>query len=506
MYEELYGDSDHGIPEPSEMDIGKLAGGGIMSDTCNGAQLQKSLLNDEVEKASGDGQRAHVDDCHHHLRNIWFGAAMKSLSKYLSDFLRDHLDEISPFLRVVCSMEAIIRTTHKGFSLTNNYPKGCGEKFKPYHDEYHPGTLLFHVERVSGSRQDIAVEGACAVYWNRPYYVEFLDEQLRMIGNEGNILQENLFVIFTSLPMIALFRISSILHVAICIPMRWLAGNTHKMKDHNWSVRSMGRALDILESALEKILLDQSLILDRQFMMGIFDELRSELLPFDDFLKYKFEQQATRLLGGLQTKAVPFAMLCDELFAPTREENIDSNAISIELGGIVGQALLKELHDPTKATFKYLSSLGSSHSLMHRKPGVHEALLGVMAVNDPSERSFGAGTWELQVFGRIDLASAFSMGQAKVNGNMCRKLNSKRKRKEETSFDGLIHQINQKLQTSLLITAMRDAPETKRSNSDALGKQREARRMKEKLLKDAKLKRASEDHIESYYYFKMSQS
>ena len=138
-----------------------------MSDTCNGAQKQKRLLNNEIKKASPDGIGAAVDDCHHHLRNIWFSAAMKALSKYLSDFLKDHLDEISSHLRVTCSMEAVIRTAHKGFSLCNNYPKGFGEKFKPYVEEFHPGALLFHVERVSGSRQDIAVEGACAIYWNR---------------------------------------------------------------------------------------------------------------------------------------------------------------------------------------------------------------------------------------------------------------------------------------------------------------------------------------------------
>ena len=62
------------------------------------------------------------------------------------------------------------------------------------------GSLLLHVERASGSRQDICVEGAGAVYWNRRYWLEFLDEQLRTPG--GNILQENLFIILSSCEMI----------------------------------------------------------------------------------------------------------------------------------------------------------------------------------------------------------------------------------------------------------------------------------------------------------------
>ena len=46
-----------------------------------------------------------------------------------------------------------------------------------------------------------------------------------------------------------------------------------------------------------------------------------------------------------------------------------------------------------------------------------------------------------------------------------------------------------------------------KNNNYALTKQRrKARRMKEKLLKEAKLQRASEEHIDAYYYIKMSQS
>lgn len=53
---------------------------------------------------------------------------------------------------------------------------------------HHPGALLMHVERSLGGRQDFAVEGAGAVYYNLRYWVEFLDERLRVRGAE-NILQ-----------------------------------------------------------------------------------------------------------------------------------------------------------------------------------------------------------------------------------------------------------------------------------------------------------------------------
>ena len=57
-------------------------------------------------------------------------------------------------------------------------------------------------------RQDLICMGADAIYKNRPYNVEFLDNRLRMKGNE-NILQQNLFIVLSSLEMIAVARFFS---------------------------------------------------------------------------------------------------------------------------------------------------------------------------------------------------------------------------------------------------------------------------------------------------------
>ena len=127
------------------------------------------------------------------------------LTKFLNNLLKDSLDEIDPKLRVSTGMEGILRACDKEFSLCANYPKGHGELFNEWMKEHHPGALLLHVERTAGSRNDLLVEGSGAVYWNRPYWVEFLDERLRIPGD--NILQENLFVVLSSLEMVALSRV-----------------------------------------------------------------------------------------------------------------------------------------------------------------------------------------------------------------------------------------------------------------------------------------------------------
>ena len=91
--------------------------------------------------------------------------------------------------------------------------------------EYHPGDLVVPVARTSGSRQDLAIEGAAEFYWKIRYYVPFLDQCLK--ASKDNILQENLFYILTSEEMIALTRVLDIFNFTVCMPILWIAGNTH---------------------------------------------------------------------------------------------------------------------------------------------------------------------------------------------------------------------------------------------------------------------------------------
>ena len=150
--------------------------------------------------------------------------------------------------------------------------------------------MLVPVQRTAGSRQDLATEGAAAVFWNHRcilvefvslssltialthlhifrYYIEFLDECLRG-NNKGNILQENLFIVSTSSEMVALCHSLAILHYTVCMPMRWLAGNKHFLGrcGFEWSAHSMGKAIDALETAMNDIMADGSFFLNEKYI------------------------------------------------------------------------------------------------------------------------------------------------------------------------------------------------------------------------------------------------
>ena len=331
----IYPSYNHDIPPSSAMNIGKLgSGGAVTSDTCNSARKSRRLLVDCIEEAARDTNPDNLNnhviavDCYNHLQNVWLGGMIKVLSTYLKEKLSDGLEYIDTRLRVSPNIEMVLRAADKEFSLCANYPKGHGELFYKWMDQYHPGTLLLHVERASGSRQDLCVEGAGAVYWNRKYWIEFLDTQLRTPGS--NILQENLFIILSSCEMTALARVCSIVHLSICLPIRWLAGNLHKLSNYNWSVRSMGRVVDLLETALESIENNGNLILDEAFMMGIFDELLHMLPPFAEYLEHIYKHKKTKLVANSRNKVVPLSKLRDELFSPistTNQSTVDKRPV-----------------------------------------------------------------------------------------------------------------------------------------------------------------------------------
>eukprot|EP00957_Ditylum_brightwellii_P209172 15360651-Ditylum_brightwellii.AAC.1 len=154
------------------------------------------------------------------------------MSIYLNEMLRNDLDTIDFYYRVSTMMKSVLCAIGKEFSLPDNYPKVHGDEFKTWLLKYHPGALIVPVTRVTGSRQDLAVESAASVYWNQKYYAQFLDKCFYALDDDKKSIfqEENLFIILTSMEMIAL-----------C---------------YDWSVRSMGKAIDTLHDAMVEIISD----------------------------------------------------------------------------------------------------------------------------------------------------------------------------------------------------------------------------------------------------------
>ena len=118
------------------------------------------------------------------------------------------MKDIDARLRVEIDIGAITIAVDKFFNLTANYPKGDGDLFKARMEEHHSDALSPHVVSTNGGRQDVLSESAGPIYMNRLLYVECLYRRLRAIDS-SNILADNMFIVLSSLQMVALVRAMS---------------------------------------------------------------------------------------------------------------------------------------------------------------------------------------------------------------------------------------------------------------------------------------------------------
>jgi len=231
--------------------------------------------------------------------------------------------EIASIFRVLVDFKAIIVSLHKEFSLDANYRKGHGTIFREWFRENHAGEFLFHTERLKGTRQDIVAMGSLAIVWSRVAYLEFLDERLRGVGKSDRILQTCLFIELSSLQIAAAARLFSILYLSIVVPVRFLAGKTHTLSDctvngHNAKFQEM----------LDK----PELIVDEQFMMGMFSFLEEKIPKFKKYNEYLYEPKKSVFISRDGSKVVSFKLSWAELFNPTDEDNQATTPIMEKVG------------------------------------------------------------------------------------------------------------------------------------------------------------------------------
>ena len=490
----------HSIPSPDQIDIQKLGNGGcITTDTCNAARKVQSLFRELVPGST-------TYDCMNHLRNVWFGAMEKEISKVLNVHLRACLEDIDPMLRVTASMSAIIRAVDKEFSLSANYPKGHGNLFLEWIREYHPGVLLLHVERAGGSRQDLCTEGSMAIYMNHPYYVQFLDNQLRKYRKDKpSLLQQNLFIALTSQEMIALSRLLSIFHIAVCIPFRWLAGKTHELKDHGWGPLSMSRVIDTLFTKMSDLSNSPSLIENDEFMMNIFREYLDELPPFKKYWGIMFEKKMMSVVARSSkdgSKVVHMARLRKELFSTSSRTNAKTKDLFHGLAKTAAGTICMELLDESKATYKYTSQSNSEFSYKNCTLEMRTLQLGKRATNDEAESALGGTTAVVQRYGRIDLSSAAAMSDTHRNKFLQRDYQPARK-KSAAIPQGMLFGLSDEVREAIVLVAIQDAPSTRKANNADILAQETARRKKEELAKEKSMANASEQFIDGMYYWRM---
>ena len=181
------------------------------------------------------------------------------------------------------------------------------------------------VRATGGNRFDIGGMGACSVLMNLPYYLEFL--VWRMICGGDGILEKSIYLRLRSMEVVALLRVLSILHISLCMPHRWLAGNCGDLKEYGFGVADMPEALDLIDSALGKVMEDGTKLLDEDFMMGMLTPICNKVPPLQDYLDYMFERKTSYVIGSRkeEDQVLPWDDLRAAVFYPTRKDIIQTN-------------------------------------------------------------------------------------------------------------------------------------------------------------------------------------
>ena len=100
---------------------------------------------------------------------------------------------------------------------------------------------------------------------NLPYYLQFLHWRLSIGISSDGILQQKLCTLQHFTEVAALLWVLSILHIAICLPTRWLAGNAKDLGQNGFSYYDIGLVLDLMEDRFEEISSDGSLMMNEDY-------------------------------------------------------------------------------------------------------------------------------------------------------------------------------------------------------------------------------------------------
>ena len=259
--------------------------------------------------------------------------------------------------------------------------------------------------------------------------------------------------------------------------------------------------MNTLHEKLNLIKDDPELILDPLFMNNIFKKYRDELPPFAEYWDLMFKKKQMKVVARKDgSKVVHYNRLRKYLFNPTRATDKETTDTVIELASTAVEAVITELEDKRKATFKYLDISGSEYCYANCTEDRKAALMGVTATNDEAESALGSVTGNIQRYGRINLFAAAAVASAKRT-----KVFQRKDAKGKRSL-GIFHQFDKEVQEAIVAVAMQDAPQTRKRNNADLELQAKARKKKEDMLRELSIEKASEDYIDAVYYHRMYSS
>ena len=261
----------------------------------------------------------------------------------------------------------------------------------------------------------------------------------------------------------------------------------------------MARVIDTVREKMSAITEKPELIHDETFMMDIFKVYRDELPPFKEYWDEMFTKKQMPVVARKSgSKVVQLAEVKKALFKPTRQTDKQAVTCMLELAPIATGAVVKEIDDESKATYKYSKASKSKFSWACCPEKTKKDFLGCKATNDEAESILGGATYQVQRYGRINLAAAGVISNARRNAFLYRPTSKKDKKSK-----GMFHQFDAILKAAIVQVGMKDAPRTHAENNEAIELQQKAKQMREEIKKEKNMEKATEEFIKALYYHQM---
>ena len=413
-FRELYPTEEWAGPKPEDLSMARLGGGGgIQSDTCNTAEKAKAILAKMISSGKREmigeeawaalsqeeqdaATRVHKLDCHQHMRNIFLKEMSTAQAAHVAAELKPFLDAFSSWDRMTTDYTQLLRAAYKELHHGNKYYKGKGREFWVWLRRTHPKVFAIHFERAEGGRQDLDYDAAIPLYVMRPYMVEFL-HTLVFCADHSNILEDFLYVSFSSMQYVAMTRANAIIDLLVSRPLRWLTGCAYELDSFSpvtlLTIKDgqplHASPLDLVEQLFTKASTDGSLLLDAT--LDIFKPIADVQPKFAAHRTFMYEKDHVMSPDG----SVPhllYKLVRDELFNPTDPTNQATRLKTIEYLEVQCVAGLRKLHDKKLAIAKHLASQDGVSSFANSVQ-MHIDTIGLDASNDRLAES---------VFGRYD--------------------------------------------------------------------------------------------------------
>ena len=402
-------------PDPEQISLARLAGGGaLQGDTCNTAQRTKGILAEMIaeqmkqkigthkwsamtEQERAAATRVHKLDCWQHMRNIFLKEQSAAQTRHVAEALKDHLADFSSWDRMTADFNQLLRASYKEFHQGGRYYKGKGIEFFDWLRTNYPNAYIMLFERAEGGRQDLDFDAAVPMYIMRPYIIEFL-HSIVYGADHSNVLEDFLYTTYRAEEYIAMTRTNALFDLLVSRPLRWLSGNSYKLK--NWSPLDMSRVLKRVEELYEKAAVDGKVLLDPA-QNDVFKEFADEQPLFAKWRKFIYQEEKSRSPDG-KTQYLKWKEAHNEVLNPQDPTNASAavREMTIEYISVQCVAGLKKMHDEKLAIAKWLPD-GDVDMVAHTDT------IGLDATNDRlAESVFGTYDYVLRRCPGISMEAA----------------------------------------------------------------------------------------------------